>query len=69
MDTEYHAGAASEAESRIDRRFAGAASSLAQSGSATPGESEVIELTEVEAAFKSLKDDFALRPVHHKLEA
>jgi len=27
-----------------------------------------IQLTEVEAAFKSLKDDLALRPIHHKLE-
>lgn len=27
-----------------------------------------IQLTEVEAAFKSLKDDLALRPIHHQLE-
>lgn len=26
------------------------------------------QLTEVEAAFKSLKDDLALRPIHHQLE-
>jgi predicted kinase len=28
----------------------------------------VIQLTEVEAAFKSLKDDLALRPIYHQLE-
>jgi hypothetical protein len=27
-----------------------------------------IQLTEVEAAFKNLKDDLALRPIHHQLE-
>jgi transposase len=27
-----------------------------------------IQLTEVEAAFKTLKDDLALRPIHHQLE-
>jgi transposase len=27
-----------------------------------------IQLTEVEAAFKSLKDDLSLRPIHHQLE-
>jgi transposase len=27
-----------------------------------------IQLTEVEAAFKALKDDLALRPIHHQLE-
>jgi transposase len=27
-----------------------------------------IQLTQVEAAFKSLKDDLALRPIHHQLE-
>jgi transposase len=27
-----------------------------------------IQLTEVEGAFKSLKDDLALRPIHHRLE-
>lgn len=28
-----------------------------------------IQLTEVEAAFKTLKDDLALRPIHHQLES
>jgi hypothetical protein len=27
-----------------------------------------IQLTEVEGAFKNLKDDLALRPIHHRLE-
>jgi transposase len=27
-----------------------------------------IQLTEVEAAFKNLKDDLQLRPIHHQLE-
>lgn len=27
-----------------------------------------VQLTEVEAAFKNLKDDLALRPIHHQLE-
>ena len=44
-------------------------STITSEGSAEALWKFYIQLTEVEAAFKTLKDDLALRPIHHQLES
>lgn len=44
-------------------------SNMTSEGSAEALWKFYIQLTEVEAAFKTLKDDLALRPIHHQLES